>query len=456
MEKYIAAVDLGTKRIALLVGEKTASGKIHVIAHHEAPSEGIEQGEVRNNIKVSDILKSLVSAVKLQHGIDIAEVYAGVSGKHIRCLKENAKIMRGNAAVEISEQEISQLERDMYNIHVPSGKTVLNVIPQIYHLDDGYSETHPAGVLSHRLEAEFCVLVGAHSSMELIQRTVQRAGLQLKGLFLSPLAAAEAVLYDDDKNMGAAVVDIGGGTTDVVIYCEDVVRHVAVIPFGGDVISKDICQGCAIPARYAEQLKVQYGSCYSDLAKENPTFKILGNGGSEVSFRTLAKIIEARVAEIVEAVEYVIQQSGYADCLNAGIVLTGGSAKLGNLTEFIKYKTGRKARLGEPLCVTSDSDSEVKHGRYATAAGLLMKGAAGNGYIIPEKEPVMVEQGLFGNLEPMEVVKAHPPKPPHKKKKKDEEKEKKGIFAALPSLFATATTAATTMAKGFFTADDST
>ena len=423
MEKYITAVDLGTDRITVLTGEKTASGKIHVLAHHEAPSQGIACGEVRNNHEAGNVLKSLVDELKQQAHIDIAEVYVGVSGKHIQCTKKSSETKRNNPTKEISEDEINCLKHDMYNVHVNSDSEVLDVIPQVYHLDsDDYSASKKLeGACGHRLKAEFGILTAGKFPMELIQRSVQRAGLRLKGLFLSPLAAAEAVLSDDDKNMGVAAVDIGGGTTDVVIYCDDVVRHVAVIPFGGNVITKDIQKGCAISSRYAEQLKVQYGSCYGDLIKENPTFRMSGTGGGEVSFRMLTKIIEARMAEIMEAVESVIQESGYADRLNAGIVLTGGGAKLGELAAFVQYKTGMKARKGEPLFVTSDSASDVQHGDYATAVGLLMKGFV-------KKEPEMVEQEIF---EPgtVEVVTPPPPTP-----KGGHKKPKKNILVGIPNM----------------------
>jgi cell division protein FtsA len=423
MEKYIAAVDLGTKKITVLAGERTSSGKFHILAHHEEESRGIVQGEVFNNMEVGNVLKGLVEALKQQAGMTLTEVYVGVSGKHIRCIKGHAESKRNNASVEISKEETRRLEQDMRQTHTTSSSKVLEVVPQVYHLDNRRSVLNPVGVCGHQLEAEFCVLTGADSQMELIQRSVQRAGLKVKGLVLSPLASAEAVLHDDDKNMGVAVIDIGGGTTDVVVYYDDIVRRVAVIPFGGDIITEDIRHGCAISLRYAEQLKVQYGSCYSDLIKENPTYRIPGTGGGEVSRRTLTNIIEARMAEIIEAAVYEIDQSGYADRLNAGIVLTGGGAKLGEVTEFVKYKTGMKVRKGEPLFVTSDSDNEVKHGNYATAVGLLMKGCI-------EREPVVIEQKIFEDVTVNEPVTVN-----SGTKKRN---GKRNIFtkiSALPSLF---------------------
>jgi cell division protein FtsA len=442
MEKYIAAVDLGTKKITVLAGKKTASGKIHVPAHHEAPSRGIVQGEVRNNVEVGNDLKKLVDELKQQTGIDIRDVYVGVSGEHIRCTKKTSETRRKDPTAEISEEEIQPLKRDMYT-HASSDNRVLDVIPQIYHLDNGYSVTNPVGVCGHLLKAEFCVLTAAGFPVELVERSIQRAGLRLKGLFLSPLAAAEAVLSDDEKNMGVAVVDIGGGATSVAIYYDDIVRHVAVIPFGGNVITDDIKQGCAISTRYAEQLKVQYGSCYSDLIKENPTFKMPGVDGGEVSLRTLTKIIEARMDEIIEAVDYIIRQSGYADRLSAGIVLTGGGARLGGLTEFVRYKTGMKARKGAPLCLTSDSDADIQHGDYATVAGLLLKGAA-------EKEPEFAEPEIF---DPVMVDATPPPapapKPPAGNNRKAGREKKKNILYTIPDMFAAA-------AKEYFTADNGT
>jgi cell division protein FtsA len=403
MEKYIAAVDLGTKRISVLVGEKTASGKFHVIVHHEAPSRGVTQGKVRNNLLVGDVLKALIDEVKQQEGIDIKEVYAGISGRHIRCIKKTSEVKRSKPTVEISPEEIVHLRQEMYNIHLEdSDSRILDVIPQCYYLDNGDMESDPVGVCSHLLKAEFCLLTAANFPIELIHRSFERAGLEVKGLFLSPLAAAEAVLSDDDKNMGVAVVDIGGGTTSVVVYYEDIIRHVAVIPFGSDVITDDIRKGCAISACRAEQLKVQYGSCYSDLIKGNKTFRISDAGGVEISFRVLAKIIEARVEEIMEFVIGIIQKSGYADQLNAGIVLTGGGAKLGELTEFVRYKTGMKARKGSPLFVTSDSNDEVQHSDYATTVGLLMNGFAykESAIVKPELEPVIFDPSTIETVAP--------------------------------------------------------
>jgi cell division protein FtsA len=412
MEKYIAAVDLGTKRITALVGKQTSSGKFHILAHHETPSskDSIESGEILNDEQVGRTLKMLTGELRAQvPDIDIKEVYVGVSGDHIQCAKESEGKMRSNPDVNISEKEIRHLEEKVRS-RVKSDQKVLDIIPQAYHLDKGRSVTNPVGMRSHRLEAEFCVLTGAIFPMESITRSIQQAGLQVKGMFLSPLAAAEAVLSNDEKEMGVAVVDIGGGTTSLAVYHNNILRHVFVIPFGSEVITSDIQKGCAISQRHAEQLKVQYGSCYSDLIRENPTYKIPGISGDEVSHHLLTKTIESRVEEIIEVVDYKIQESGYAGQLSAGIVLTGGGAKLGDLTKFVKFKTGLKARKGEPLYVTSDSVAEVQHGDYATVVGLLMKGAT-----CKEPECVLVE--LEPELFDPATIEIAPPEKPQKPEK---------------------------------------
>jgi cell division protein FtsA len=449
MEKYIAAVDLGTSRITVIVGKQTASKKFHVLAHHETPSpkDSMESGEILNDEQVGRTLKALTGELRTQvPDIDISEVYVGVSGKHIHCARETEKTMRSSPDVSISEKEIRNLEEKVRS-RAGSDRKVLDIIPQAYHIDKGRSVMNPVGMRSHRLEAEFCVLTAAISPMESITRSIQQAGLQVKGMFLSPLAAAEAVLSDDEKEVGVAVVDIGGGTTSLTVYHNNILRHVYVLPFGGEDITGDIQKGCAIPLRHAEQLKVQYGSCYSDLVKINPTYTIPVISGGEVSHRMLTKTIESRVEEIIEVVDYIIQGLGYNGKLGAGIVFTGGGAKLGDLTEFAGFKTGMKARKGTPLFVTSDSVAEVQHSDYATTVGLLMKGAT-----CKEPEcvpvPVEVEPGLFpvGAIETKQTEKTEKTKRPER----PERRRTPGIGTVIGTRIRQASTEIVNGAKGIF------
>ena len=416
MKKYIAAIDLGTTKVVAIVGEKLPSGKIHVLAHCEMPSKGVVRGEVLKIDEVVSIAKSAVEEVKSATGLDFSDVYVGVAGQHIRCIESRFDIPRDDYYETISAAEIRKLKDNMYHIRVNPDEEVLHVIPQSYNVDDWLGLIEPVGMLGRRLEANFKVFVGRMSSAERTRLAVERMGLQLNRIVLEPIASARAVLHDDEQEMGVALVDIGGGTTDLIVYYDKIVRHTAVIPFGGNVITDDIREGCAILPRQAEQLKVQYGSCYSDLVGDDKIIVIPNRYGDphEVSLKMLAQIIEARMEEIMEAVVFEIERSGYADRLSAGIVITGGGANIGYLPEYIKYKTGLNVRRGKPLYVSSDSSEDVVRCSYATAVGLLMKGfdyeeekerEAQNKIqeIVPEPEPVLVEvntpaNGLFANI----------------------------------------------------------
>lgn len=407
MEKYIAAIDLGTTKVVTLIGEKMPSGKVHVVAHCEAPSSGVNRGEVLNIQEVANAVKPTVEEVKQMAGIDFSEVYVGVAGQHIRCVENRFDIIRNDYYTEVSEEEIKQLERNMYHTRIEPGEEILHVIPQSYNVDDHWGIANPVGMLGRKLEANFRVFVGRTTSADHSKRSIQRLGLNLKRLVLEPIASARAVLHDEEKEMGVAMIDIGGGTTDLIIYYDNIIRHSAVIPFGGNVITEDIRKGCGILPRQAEQLKVQFGSCYGELAVGNKIITIPGVCGREpreVSFKLLAQIIEARMSEIIEAVWYEIERSGYADKLHAGLVLTGGGALLEHLPEFMKYKTGMDVRRGKPLFLTSDSSEDVNRCSFTTAVGLLMKGfdyeeelereAAMKltDVLVPEPEPVPEEE----------------------------------------------------------------
>ncbi len=377
MKKYVAAIDLGTTKVVTLIGEKMQSGKIHVVAHCEAPSLGVTRGEVLNIQEVVSAVQPTIKEVKTQTGIEFSEVYVGVAGQHIRCVENRFDVIRSNYHEEISEDEIKALENNMYHTRIEPGEEILHVIPQSYNVDDHWGVINPVGMLGRKLEANFRVLVGRTSSAEHTQRAIQRMGLNLSKLVLEPVASSRAVLHDEEKEMGVAMIDIGGGTTDLIIYYDKIVRYSAVIPFGGNIISEDIRKGCGILPRQAEQLKVQYGSCYGDLAVDNKIITIPGICGREsreVSFKLLAQIIEARMAEIIEAVMYEVERSGYADKLHAGIVLTGGGAQLEHLPEYMKYKTGLDVRRGKPLFITTDTSEDVNRCSFSTAVGLLMKG----------------------------------------------------------------------------------
>lgn len=376
MEKTISVIDLGTTKIVCLAGTRTPDG-YKVIAACEAPSQGIMRGEVINNQSVLNSLRPLLSELEERTGKPARDVVVGIAGQYIRCKAASSTINRSNKMEEITQDEVDNMRRNMFNSRVDPGEEVLHVVPQSYHVDEYRSIPNPAGMCGGCIEANYRLFIGKSVSAQHTRRCIESAGLRLSKLVLEPMASASAVLQDDEKELGVAMVDIGGGTTDLLIYHDNIIRHTAVIPFGGNVITEDIRQGCEVTLRQAEQMKIQYGSCYVDLAPENKSIVISGIGGREpreVPFRFLANIIEARMEEILEAVIYEIRQSGYAEKLPAGIVLTGGGALLTHLSQFIKYKTGYDARIARPRGIEFDDCDEVNSVTYSCAVGLLMQG----------------------------------------------------------------------------------
>jgi len=431
----IVAIDLGTTKVVAIVGEKTPHG-CNVIAYSESPSQGVMRGEVVNIQNVLDSITPCIEDIQGKIGEKISKVYVGIAGQHIRSQAESNVVNRACPDQEITRNEIHQLEQNMYTSRVEPGEKILHVVPQCYHIDDILDQSDPVGMLGKRIEANYRLFIGRTVSADHTKRCIERAGLTLEQLILEPLASAKAVLKEDEMELGVAMVDIGGGTTDLLVYQDNVIRHTAVIPFGGNVITDDISQGCGISKRYAEQMKIQYGSSYSDLAPANKTIIVPGIGGREpreVSFRMLANIIEARMCEIMEAILYEIQNSGYADKLHAGIVLTGGGALMTHLVQYIKFKTGYEARIAKPSITTDDSCSEVLRPAFSCAVGLLLKGVeAQKG----QKDPPNPTKGLWGDWwlpKSEKADKLEKKAAPVKVRKKPESKEKRASVPEAPT-----------------------
>jgi cell division protein FtsA len=391
----VAAIDLGTTKVVVIIGRKASDGKLKVIACSETPSQGIRRGEVLNIREVEEAVQVTLRDIRSRTQIDFKDVYVGIAGQHIRCFDSRVNNLRPDGDAEISEHEIRELEEQMYRMHVEPGEKILHVIPQSYNVDDYLGITRPVGMPGKQLEANYRIFVGKLRSADYINRCIKQAGLSLKQLILEPIASAQAVLSADEKEIGVAMVDIGGGTTDLVIYYDNIIRHSAVIPFGGNVISEDVRHGCGLLPRQANAVKEQYGSCFSEMVDD--TLLIIEGVNQqerEISFKFLAEIIEARMDEIMDAVMYEIDQSGYGDKIHAGIVFTGGGAMMQHLVPFVNNKTGLPARVAKPMNLTDDSPAEVRQCSYATAVGLLLKGMAHEAALVLPQQmpPVAIEQ----------------------------------------------------------------
>ncbi|MFA5642170.1 MAG: cell division protein FtsA [Bacteroidales bacterium] len=423
MNNYVVAIDLGTTKVVTLVGEKTELG-YKVIAYREAPTKGVIRGEVVNIQSVLDSLSPLIKDIKQELEIEIKDVYVGIAGQNIQCTVQRLSRNRDLSNDLISEAEVEEMTREIRKSRVNAGEQILDVIPQSYNVDDHIGVETASGMTGTRIEGDYKLFIGKVVSAEHSKLVIDRAGLNLKKLILEPIASAKAVLTEDEMEVGAAVIDIGGGTTDLLIYHNNIIRHSAVIPFGGNSITEDLRQGCSVSLRNAEQIKVQYGSCYSEYVQENNTVTIPGIGGfqsRELKFSVIAGIIEARVEEIIEALMYEIENSGYMDKLGAGVVITGGGAQLTNIKELFQYKTGYPVRIALPdRRVINETNQDIYKPSSSTAIGLLMLGFEKT-YSCSESRPI--SQTLFDNKE-LEVDQ----EAPKKKKEKTKAKKTKGSF----------------------------
>lgn len=377
-EQFVAAIDIGTTKIVSIVGKKNENGKIEILGLSKALSKGVKRGVVINIEDTVTAIRTTVDDVQKRSGIKFSEVFVGIAGQHIKSMKSRGYIMRDSYEDEIKKDEVFRLIEDMHKIHIDIGEEIIHVIPQNFIVDNETGLKSPIGICGRRLEANFHIVIGQVAAAKNIEKCIRRANLSVKDLILEPLASADAVLTEDEMEAGVVLVDIGGGTTDLAVYYDNIIRHTAVIPLGGNVVTNDIKEGCAILQRHAEQLKIQYGSALGDIAPEDKVVAIPGISGrnpKEISFRSLAYIIQSRMEEIIDFINFEIQNSGYADKLAAGIVITGGGAMLKHLSQLMKFKTAMDVRIGYPNeHLTGPGRNEINQPMYATSVGLIMRG----------------------------------------------------------------------------------
>jgi len=376
--EYIAAIDIGTTKIVALVARKEADGSLRIIGFGKSPSKGVKRGVVLNIEETANAIIVAVNQAKEASGVDFKDVFIGIAGQHIKSMKNRHSKYIETTDNEITKGDIEELISDMYKISLEAGEEIIHVIPQNYIVDNETGIRNPVGMFGKKLEANYHIVVGQISSAKNINRCANRAGLNVIKLILEPLASADAILTNDEKEAGVALVDIGGGTTDLAVYYDNVIRHTAVIPFGGNVVTNDIKEGCSILLRHAEELKVKFGSALGDLSPEDKVVSIPGISGrepKEISFKTLAYIIQARMEEIIDTIAFELENSGYMHKLGAGIALTGGGAMLKNLPQLMKFRTGLDVRVGYPKrLISGDGLSEINQPMFSTSVGLLIKG----------------------------------------------------------------------------------
>ena len=376
---YSVGLDIGTTKIVAIIGKENEYGKIEILGIGRSKSLGVHRGVVNN---ITQTIKSIQQAVELAEGnsgLKISSVVVGIAGQHIRSLQHSDYITRAKSEEVINEDDVEKLCNQVYKLVMLPGEEIIHVLPQEFKVDGQAEIKQPMGMYGGRLEANFHVVVGQVSSIRNVGRCIKSAGLDLGNITLEPLASANAVLSQEEKEAGVALIDIGRGTTDLAIFKDGIIRHTAVIPFGGNVITEDIKEGCSIIEKQAELLKIKFGSAWPGENKDNEIVSIPGLRGrepKEITLKNLSKIIHARVVEIVEQVYVEIKNYGHDEQkkkLIAGIVLTGGGSQLKHLKQLVEYITGMDTRIGYPNeHLAGDSDEEIASPLYATAVGLLM------------------------------------------------------------------------------------
>lgn len=420
----IVGLDIGTTKIAAIAGRKNEFGKLEILGFGRADSFGVQHGMVLN---IDQTIKAIHQALENCHAtnpqLEINEVYVGIAGHHIKSMQTRGDIVRGDTEVEITQKEIDQLIGDQYKTYIPAGDQIIDVIPQEYTVDSIPNIPDPIGMAGIKVGANFHIITGDKNAIRNINRSVEKSGLKIKDLMLQPLASAAAVMCDQDLEAGVAIVDIGGGTTDLAVFYEGILKHTAVIPYGGENITNDIKNGLGVLKTQAEQMKIQFGSALSDETLTNAYVTIPGLRGQqakEISVKNLAHIIQARMQEVLEFVVYHLKQVGLDNkLLNGGIILTGGGSQLKHLIQLTEYVTGISARIGFPNeHLASGHIEELAKPMYATCIGLILKGY--NDY----ENVIKYKQGDFHDTKPIDFSGFEESLTEIKKEKKKKEKSK--------------------------------
>jgi cell division protein FtsA len=376
--EIVVGLDIGTTKIACLVGRKVEHGKIEILGVGKAPSLGVTRGVVSNIEKTVQSIRAAVEEAEAKSGVEVNVVNVGIAGQHIKSLQHRGMITRDSIEEEISQKDVDELIEDMYKLVMMPGEEIIHVLPQEYIVDRQPGIKDPIGMSGVQLEANFHIITGQIAAAKNIFKCVNKAGLEVAELILEPLASSAAVISDEEKEAGIALVDIGGGTTDIAIFHDGIIRHTAVIPFGGNVITEDIKEGCTIMHRQAELLKTKFGAALTQNSQENEIVCIPGLRGREpreISVKNLSNIISARMSEIIEHIYFEIKNSGFEKKLIGGIVVTGGGSQLKHINQLIEFTSGMDSRIGYPNeHLSPNTNINITSPLFATGVGLVSKG----------------------------------------------------------------------------------
>lgn len=408
-DKIVAALDIGTTKICAIVGRMNQHGRLEILGMGKCQSEGVTRGLITNIEKTTQGILKAIEDASQQSGVDIKVVNVGIAGQYIKSSTHKGSIIRDNPQDTISVEDVERLTNDMYKLVMPPGVQIIHVMPQDYTVDNEINVKDPVGMVGSRLEADFHVIAARTDAVSNIIRSVHKANLEIENIVLEPIASSMAVLMPEEKEAGVVLVDIGGGTTDIAMFYEGIIRHTAVIPFGGSIVTNDIKTGCMLLPQDAEKLKIKFGFAMAAQAQSNQIVSIPGlknRPAKEISVKNLAFIIEARMEEIIDIVFAEIVSSRFVDKMTQGVVLTGGGAQLNALKELFEMRTGLECRLGYPTEHLGKSKLEaMKNPMFSTAIGLVMAGFKSvddreNNYTIVKQNVIKTPPAPFGRQEP--------------------------------------------------------
>jgi cell division protein FtsA len=372
--KRIVGLDIGTSKVAAIVGEITDDGQIEIIGIGSARSRGLKKGVVVNIESTVQSIQRAVEEAELMAGCRIDEVYAGIAGSHVRSLNSHGIVAIRDR--EVLPQDVERVIDAAQAVAIPADQKVLHILPQEYVVDNQEGVREPLGMSGVRLEAKVHLVTCAVNAAQNVEKCIERCGLKVKDVILEQLASSYAVLSDDERELGVCLVDIGGGTTDIVVFTEGAIRHTAVIPIAGDQVTNDIAMALRTPTPNAEEIKIKYACALTQLARADETIKVPGVGDKppkELSRQALAEVVEPRYDELFTLVQAELRRSGFEDLIAAGIVLTGGSSKMEGVVELAEEIFHMPVSLGSPKHVTGLKDI-VRNPIYATGVGLLLYG----------------------------------------------------------------------------------
>lgn len=372
-EKIVAVADIGTTKIVAMAGVKTAEDKIEILGYARSISKGIKRGVVGNIDEAVEVLNNVINQVEDRFNGEIKRIDIAIAGQYLKshiykCSRDISE--KGIATKEI----IAEMVAEAKSLPLGDEQIIYHIFPLHYLVDGEVVTDKLVGSIGKKIEANYVILSAPENYKFDMEMVLDQINIDLNKMIMSPLATAEAVLDEYEKEDGVVLVDIGGGSTKMAVFYNGALCYSSVIPFGGNVITSDIKEGCSIQPRWAEQLKVQYGQAMGDFAEEEKVVTIPGYNGwepKEISFKSLAYIIQARLEEIIDSVYFHLESSGYLERVGAGIVLTGGTANLPNLIQLVRYRTGLDARIGSNIIGLAGKDADLQQQEYLTALGLL-------------------------------------------------------------------------------------